>query len=870
MAGCSGAFSVPDSSAGASPSVVTGPPIKGTVYGGHAPIQGAHVYLAQPGISGYGSAAQSILGTGTTTTPGGYPLSDNSTGDPNVPASARYVTTDASGAFNLTGAYTCTAGQPVFIYAYGGTIGPVAASNVSYTISQIVVSNATNGAGGTATYTVTVNSTTPLPVGQAVTIGGLPNNNNGFSGYEWSILNRSQTVIASPAPGLNTFSFTATDRYGLANIQNGTYVNNNNFDQIGTGGTATASIAATGAVTNKSIVQLATLGNCPSGPVNNFGNGSSDDISYIYLNEVSTVATAYTFQPFTLLTNNNAWDIGIPNPSTDPLALTGIYNAAATAAQLYDIEGTQGSTIPSLASGEGHLANRLTAGAGGPDAGNGIVPQATIDTLANILAACVDSVPSSSTAVTVQCNDLFSIATADGTTTGTKPTDSGTAAIDIARFPAGNSSSTSVDATYTSDLWALQASGSVPYVPDLTTSPHDWTIAINYPSNAITGYSTAVNATMGGPESIAVDGLGQIWATAQSGYNINRFTPLGAININATNSAYIWGYVSIDPNNNAWMGNAQIGPENNTNPGQGNLFANGVLGTPIDNIQSNAGAAPTPNQSPFTAFEEAYITLPAGDSSGNIYAFAATAATGTGGANGYPYYEMFELDSNGNIISTPEPACNNGAGGTPNYFCISSATAATSSINVGSYPAHGAITYFTPGTTTLSTTPYFWLTTEQQSTTNANRQIALVSSTGAKRFSFATNENQPEFPAVDNTGTAWIPINGGEVYKVTPTLTTPFYTEMTLTGGGIGAALSQPFGAAVDGNGNVWITDRTNNTLIELNGTGTGGTAPSGSVATPRDRQQRDLTDHQLHPLHPILRNHQHSYFESTLEHCHR
>src|ERR1700761_8219083 len=51
--------------------MVAGPAVEGSVYGGHAPIQAAHVYLLQPGITGYGSAATSILGNNGATSANG-------------------------------------------------------------------------------------------------------------------------------------------------------------------------------------------------------------------------------------------------------------------------------------------------------------------------------------------------------------------------------------------------------------------------------------------------------------------------------------------------------------------------------------------------------------------------------------------------------------------------------------------------------------------------------------------------------------------------------------------------------------------------------------------------------------------------------
>ena len=348
LVGCGGAASFSNSGSATppppaeTPQSVAGPAVEGTVFGGHAPIQNAHVYLAQPGITGYGSSATSLLGNNGATSANGYVLTANGS-DPNVPAGAKYVTTDANGAFSLTGAYTCVVGQPVYIYAYGGNFG-------------------------------------------------------------------GSTVF------------------------------------------------------NKSIVQLLTLGNCPSS--GNFSTAGNGALQYVFLNEVSTVATAYTFQPFTLVTNNDAWHIG---SSGTTQGLLGIANAANTAAQLYSIQGN--GPISTVPVGEGHNANYRTIGQSivgstivtTPNVGNGVVPEATIDSLANILADCVDSAPTVATPVTAQCTSLFGIATNDGFVAGStnKPVDTGTAAINIARFPAGNHSngSANVNAGYVTGLYALQASG---------------------------------------------------------------------------------------------------------------------------------------------------------------------------------------------------------------------------------------------------------------------------------------------------------------------------------------------------------------------------------------------------------------------------
>jgi len=734
LVGCGGAFSMPDGAVADSTTTVAGPAIQGSVYGGHAPIQGAHLYLLQPGITGYGSVATSLLGTGTSTSPGGYTLSTD-VNDPNVTVGAKYVTTDSNGGFNLTGAYACVVGQPVYIYSYGGNIG-MTTSNIKITNASVVFNpQPPNPNYYDYTFTYTQTTGNPPVVGQTVNLS-LTNTPPGGTG--WNSLT-SVTVATVSAT-----QFTATG--SQLTIYNGT----------GTG-------SYTSTVNNNSIVELATLGNCPSS--GNFFTSGNGGLSYIYLNEVSTVATAYTFQPFTTTANNDAFHIG---SSGTTQALLGIANAASTAAQLYNIQG--GTQLSSSGDGEGHLANYLTAG------GNGIVPQATIDSLANILANCVDAVPTAAGAVPTQCSSLFKVATQDGTTTGTKPVDTATAAMYIARYPAGNSSSGAADATFASDLYSLQT-GVVPYVPDLVNPPHDWTLAINYPvSSTVLAYRGVTNPDFGLAESVAVDANGDIWVTGQTQTSVVRLSPLGVIDPSTAQNflGYIPGYVSVDGSNNAWTGNANSSTA---------IFEAGSNGTFTTNYGTSA------------EFTGAYVNI--ADGAGDDF-FFANAASG---------YGMYDYPAKSATTATP------------NYASLS-----TSGFSANNHVAHGAIDH----------DGNFWLTSEANTGgATGNYQIAKVNSAGTLQWIFNTGAQQPEYVAIDNSGNGWIPsYEANVVYKIS----SDGVTRTSLTSGSTSAALVYPFGSAVDGNGNVWITNRcgpgnncgtyTNSrTLVEINGTGTNGTA---------------------------------------------
>jgi hypothetical protein len=841
LAGCGGMTSFPDS-------VVTpqvqGPPMRGMTLGGHAPIVGAHVYLVQPGTSGYGSVGTSLLGNNGATSASGYTISANSDGDPNVPADAKFVTSDSTGSVSFTGGYNCTANQPVYVYATGGsspntqpptTEKQVFGPEVTVGISSIDVATSGSTAdnpAGTASYAVTLTKNEQLTGGETVTLNGLTGNLAFLNGTV-------QTVLDSPTPTPTTFSFNATDVYGTYqfftkadpfdpqtysdNLLSGTYTTTgvggpnpagadgggndngnargNEFNLTGGGtSTGTAAIGKGGtsegapvsqATTSSPIVQLATLGVCPdintTTSTGNFYSGTTA-LSFVYTNEVSTVATAYTFQPFTLATNNDAWHIG---SSGSAQALAAINVAAETAAQLYNIQGN--GQISASDDGEGHLANATTAN------GNGAVPQTTIDSLANVLAACLDSTPALGGVLSSQCSALFSTATDNGQTDGVAPTDIATAAINIARFPAGNNSNGNADPTFVSDIFGVPGS-IVPYAPALTKVPNDWTLAITY-----TGVSIGVANALS-PHNIAVDFSGNIY---HANFNNNNFTVLSPLGVPATLTALtrnaLNGPTSIALDTNAdgvsanvWL--ADEGPNQN--------------GTTVTRCPIAGGTCVvTPVGSTLTGTQDAEI-----DASGNIW--ATVGAGGPNGANG----GLVEISS----VATPmvllrltnqlnEPTGMSiaaGAGGliwvgdtgANNQISRCTTTACTVNGGIGDLNENTAI----------DSSGDIWVA--------GNDTVAAI-----KSGSFASLGNSPittglgsinDGMVIDGNNTAWVVNNGaGTVlaFSATNSGTTAAGAVLEVSPNqGYTSALA-PEGIAVDPSGNVWY-DTTNGGIVELVG----------------------------------------------------
>ncbi|HEY5214810.1 MAG TPA: NHL repeat-containing protein [Acidobacteriaceae bacterium] len=451
--------------------------IHGSVFGGHAPIVNSHVFLLEATASGTASTGYATMARPLITAASagaaagnGYPVTqDQVTGSATY--GLYYITSNAFGEFYITGDYTCDIGYPVYLYVSGGS------ANSSFTIAITGISESLNH--GTYTYTFTGNNL--LSPGQTVQFSSL--------GGQWATLSgTTQTVLGTPTASSFQISTSIAPGSG-SNVQTGTAI----------------SVGAN----NPAVVEVALLGICPSS--GNFSSGPGA-LSYVYVNEVSTVAQGYALAGFA----SDPLHIG-----TSATNLVGLQNAALNSASLYNI---QGAVLGAQQGGDGHIANLSTA------AGNGTVPQAELDTLANILAACVDSA-NTATTPSATCKTLFADATSDGTSNGTKPIDIATAVINIAQNPG---------ASHVLRLWNL-AGGTVPFSPSLKSQPKDFTVAITY--NNISS-----------PGSLAIDSLGNalVPTNSSSGY-VTKLSPAGAVLATSATGGNSFNSVAIDSGNNVFV-----------------------------------------------------------------------------------------------------------------------------------------------------------------------------------------------------------------------------------------------------------------------------------------------------------------------------
>lgn len=290
---------------------------------------------------------------------------------------------------------------------------------------------------------------------------------------------------------------TGTTGYGtgataLVSGQGVTTDANGNFTLTGTyhctAGTyvyATSTGGNPGGGTNRSATQIVGLGLCD--------NLSSS--TFISMNEVTTVGTVWALAPFM-----NGMMVGAPGT-----------NQAGLAQAFADI-----NTLVNTASGQPVASTATVA-----------IPVSEINTLADILAACINSTGAGDSG---NCDTFFSKTTVSGVVPG----DTVSAALNIARNPGTNVSSL---------LNLVQPTA--PFQPTLS-SANDFTVSVIYSGNGIAA-----------PTSLAVDASGNVWAANSS--SVTELSHTGAILSGSTGYA-VGGVnapsaIAIDPNGNAWVAN---------------------------------------------------------------------------------------------------------------------------------------------------------------------------------------------------------------------------------------------------------------------------------------------------------------------------
>lgn len=247
---------------------------------------------------------------------------------------------------------------------------------------------------------------------------------------------------------------------------------------------------------NPGLALISLMGTCPD------AGDFSGVLPFLNISEVSTVASVSALSGFM---TDGAHLSSAPTEKS----FRGLANAFATASSIFDT-----STGRALAE---------------TPQGSGIVPQAEINTLANMLVPCANSYAA--------CPSLF-LAAKDRN--GVAATDTVVALLNIAKNPGAN-----VPA-----LFGL--AGQHAFGPSLTAAPNDWTVAITFYAESLAGAYYP-----------AIDSAGNLWVPGYASNTLTELDPLG--NILSGSSGFSGGglsqpfSVAIDSRDNAWVTNYGAG-----------------------------------------------------------------------------------------------------------------------------------------------------------------------------------------------------------------------------------------------------------------------------------------------------------------------
>jgi XrtJ-associated TM-motif-TM protein len=488
---------------------------------------------------------------------------------------------------------------------------------------------------------------------------------------------------------------------------------------------------------NSAIGLMAILGNCPA--AQNF-----DSLPTVQINEATTVAAAYAIAGYAVDSTHVA-------SSGTAAAQTGIANAFANAANLVSIStGQPLATTPNSTTGN-----------------VGTVPQEEINTLADVMATCVNTNDSSGS-ISSNCSSLFALTKSAGTS-GTTPSDTATSMINIAHNPWANVSS----------IYPMPLPTS-PYAPALPAQPNDWTIAIAFTAGGIKVGSLNTS------EQVAIDGSGNAWIANPSTGTVTELSPLGVALTGASGLATTCGGrgctgVAIDLAGYVW------------------IVSEGSTGSVIKTNGSSSASYPTGGS---------YSLFDAIDGSGNVWVTNYTTSK-TSYLNG----------STGAAIGTSPFAGGNQSG---DYgIAIDSTGNAWVANSNASYVTRitsaGTATGFSVGGATydvaIDASSNVW------ATILGNNKLAKLSNGGSALATFSGGGlSSPDGMSIDGNGNVWV------ADLATSARISEFNnsgTAITSSTGYQSTGLSSPDRIAVDGSGNVWVTNGGNANVTEFIGAAT-------------------------------------------------
>lgn len=475
-------------------------------------------------------------------------------------------------------------------------------------------------------------------------------------------------------------------------------------------------------VNNPAAILVDSLGPCPS-------NGTFlGAIPNIVINEATTVAAAFSMAGFAA----DSTHVGAANTTQ---SATGLSTAFSTAMQL--VSPYAGYTYGTTPAVSGYATAQGLSG-------NGTVPYSRINTLANILFACVNS-----DGVTGPCSTLFTYAK---NSSGVAPTDVFTAAVNMAQHP-----TTNVGVLFNLNL------PNAPFQPSLGSTPKDLTLAVTYTAP---GTST--------PMRSALDASGNLWIP---NYGNNTITQLSSTGVVLSGTTGLSGSNLNQPEGLA------------VSPQDGTVFVANNAGNVLSKFNANGSAAIgtlfvgsaynisyASNGTAYVAYSGGNASVTLGGVVASLFASNATsygvALTSAGSAwatgfassvlNNQPGLTMNSYSGGG--MNSPASVVTDASG---NFWVANTGANSISKLNSAGQAVSGSTGYTGGGLNSPWGLAVDGL--GKVFVANSNGSISEFASDGtaiSTSTGYVTASTGKSYSvAIDNAGNVWSPNSDGKIYK---------------------------------------------------------------------------------------------------------
>jgi len=348
-------------------------------------------------------------------------------------------------------------------------------------------------------------------------------------------------------------------------------------------------------------------------------------------------------------------------------------------------------------------------------------------------------------------------------------------------------------------IYQLSTASAV-FSPALTSLPTDWTLSLNFTGGGL-----------GEPTGTAIDGSGNVWV---ANYNsaVTELSPSGAAispGTGYTGGGLLESFgIAIDGDGNAWVANEQSGGVNSglgsvtelsstgaVLSGTGGYFAGGVYFPEAVAIDKSGHVW-------IANYGNSTLSELQGSSGASPGAALSPASGDTGGGLSFP--QAIATDDGGNVW-----VANTGANQLSEFSSTAQALSPPGGFSGGGLDVPQAIAIDQNGDVWAAN--FF------------GDSVSVFNGSGAPLKTTAISGGGLQAPggiAIDGAGNAWVTnFRGASLSEFASLGASAGGAPLSpATSGFTGAGLAQPFSAAIDSSGNIWIANFGNNSVTEFIG----------------------------------------------------